>query len=438
MQKNLIVGLVISLSVSFMSAQESKKWTLQECISYSQTNNLSVKRQQLDVEYKRNEVNRSKFDMIPSVNAQSSYNAGFGRYLDRVDNVYLNQTTQSINGGIGADVVIFKGLIKQNALQQTKYDLLASLEDVKKVENDITLAITSQFLQILFDQELLNVAKEQYQLTQLQADRTKKLVDAGSVARGNFLELKSQLAKEALSVTTQENSLVLSKLNLGQLLDLPDAGAFEISIPELPVIDAQVTVNADNVYQNSLTLMPQIKSSEYQLQSNVFKEKIAKGYMMPSLSAGGGWNTQANLEGAGLGSQLKNNTYSSVGLTLNIPIFNGHNSHLNAKNAKIRVLDSEYQLQSEKLQLQKDIQQAYADAIASYKKYLSSNEAVVSYEESFRYTEQKFNVGVVSSVDYNLAKTELLKAKSSLLQAKYEYILRNKILDFYNGNPIVL
>ena len=322
---------------------------------------------------------------------------------------------------------------------------MAAVAQTDKMRNDIALQITGQYLQILFNKELLNVANEQFDVTNQQVERTKKMVDAGSQAKGSFLEMKSQAAKEALNVTLQKNNLALSLLDLAQLLDLDDVEGFDVVLPSIPEVNDVALNKANDVFDAALNIMPQIKSADYKLESSKLDVDVAKSGYYPSLSLNGQWGARASWlldDPSGVNRSLSDqinttkNTY--IGASLRIPIFNKFQTRNSVKNAKVRVLDAQYSLDQEKLALQKDIQQAYADALAAFNQYLSSFEAVESYKESFRYTEQKFNVGLVNSVDYNVAKTDYTRAQSDLLQAKYSYILRIKILDFYKGIPIAL
>jgi outer membrane protein len=421
---------------------QPKQWTLQECISYALENNISIKRQKLNADYQSNQLKTSKLDMIPSVNAATEYGIGFGRSLNKTMNAYNSKTTQSVNGGISTDVTLFQGFVKKNSIKEARYNLLAATESVKEIQNNIALSLTSYYLQVLFDKELLSVAREQYELTNQQLERSKKLVDAGKTPMGTLLEIKSQLAKEALNITNQENSLSLSLLNLAQVLDLADVNSFDVVSPQIPEIGTDSVRNVNDIFETAVNTMPQIKGAEFDLLSSNYQLKKAKGNMLPTLSLGAGWNTQdSKVKGEfdfDFKNSLKNNANTYINLKLSVPIFNGLQARYGVKNAQIKQLDYQYALDAKKLALRKEIQQAYADATAAYKKYLSSHEAVTSYNESFSYTEKKFDVGIITTIDYNTAKNELTKSQSDLLQSKYEYILRCKILDFYKGIPIQL
>jgi len=421
---------------------QPKQWTLIECIDYARQNNITIKREQLNADYQKNQLKTAKLDLAPSVNATTGYSVNFGRYVDQTTYEFTTEPSQYINGSVSAGVTLFQGMVKQNTIKERNLNFLAASESVKEIENNIELSLASYYLNVLFDKELLAVANEQYNLSNQQLERTQKLVDAGKVPMGSMLEIKAQSAKEALNVTKVENGLAMDLLNLAQILELQSVDSFDIVTPVLPEIDVLTISSANEVYGSAVNTMPEIKGAEYRLESANYQLKKAKGYLYPTLSANAGWGTNAlknkNIESFDLKNSLKDNANSYVGATLSIPIFNGSQARYGIKNSKISVMDYEYALNSKKLELRKEIQQAYADALAAHKKFISSKEAVNSYAESFAYTEKKFNVGMVTSIDYNTAKNELTRAQSDLLQAKYEYILRCKILDFYKGVPIQL
>jgi outer membrane protein len=257
--------------------------------------------------------------------------------------------------------------------------------------------------------------------------------------------MKSQAAKEALNITMQENNLSISLLNLAQLLDLENTTGFDVVSPAIPQTEGNLPEQPEVIFLTAQGIMPQIKGSEYSLKSSEYELKMAKGGYYPqlnfslSMGANANWlNDDPNNYNRPLWDQLESTRNYYVGASLRIPIFNKLQIRNGVNNARLGVDDARFKLKQEKLNLRKEIQQAYADAMAAFKKYQSSYDAVESYRESFRYTEEKFNVGMVNSVDYSVAKTDYLKAQSNLLQAKYEYLLRMKIIDFYKGLPLTL
>lgn len=445
MIRKIFTFLILISYINTGNIQGQEAWTLERCITYAFENNISIKRQDLSTDLQKNELSQSKLNRLPNLNSQSSYGQSYGYTWIQEAGQNVDVNTRSFSMGVGSSVDVFEGFSATNTIKRNQLDLMAMLALEEEIRNDIALQITGQYLQILFDKELLTVAREQYNVTDQQVRRTQQLVEAGSLAQGSYLELKSQAAKEALNVTQQENNLMLSRLSLAQLLDLEDVASFDVVSPIIPEIENMRVEQPDEVYSTALTLMPQIKGADYRLESSNAEVKIAQGGYYPSLSINAQWGARANWLiddpndlNRPLSDQISSNKNFFVGASLNIPIFNKLQIRNRVKNARIGVLAAQYQLSQEKLNLRKEIQQAHADALGAYNKFLASRQAVESFKESLRYTEQKFNVGLVNTVDYNVAKTDYLRAQSDLLQSKYEYILRSKILDFYKGIAIVL
>jgi len=346
---------------------------------------------------------------------------------------------------------------------------------VEKVKNDISLSIAAAYLSIMFNRELLLVTQSQLEITGQQVARTLKMVEAGKLARGNFLELQAQYASEELNLVNAENQLAISLLNLQQMLDLPIDTAFDVVIPQLADPDEDpLMMNALEVYRVAEQEMPEIKSAVLGLESAEKGLAIAKGGRSPQLYMSANFNSgysdirQQVISlsaptlvpiGRTVGGELVNslnpqeipafgaypffnqiqdNAAAGIGLGLSIPIFSGWQINSNIANAKIMHENAQLELQSKKLTLYSSIQQAYADAVAALKKFNATQQALVSMEESFKYTEKKFEVGLVNTVDYNMSKNQLIATQSDLLQAKYDFIFKTKILNFYNGEPITL
>ncbi|MFH2095885.1 MAG: TolC family protein, partial [Bacteroidota bacterium] len=364
-----------------------------------------------------------------------------------------------------------------NTIKQNRLNLLASIEDVEKMKNDISLNIAAMYLQILFNRDMLEMSEKQMEITKLQIERTAKLVEAGSVPEGSLMEVEAQLASEELAVVNNRNQLDISMLTMTQLLELDSAEGFDIVVPELPELEmAAIEYSIDDIFVTATANMPQIRSAELKLQSAEKGLAIAKGGRSPRLSMTASWgtgysssyetysidSTSVTMAMIGLttigtetyyvyapqfgfvsettpfGDQFRNNGNYSLGFNLSIPIFNGLQVSKSVSNAKINMLNNEYALELARNQLYKDIQQSYTDVLAALKKYYSSKKALESIQKSFDYTKEKYDVGLVTFVDYNIARQNLVKTESDLIQAKYEYIFKSKILDFYRGIPINL
>ncbi len=469
------ITLSIMLFAALISGRAQQAWSLEECIQYAMENNIQIKQSVLNTEYNENLLKQSKLGQIPNLNANGNYTFSWGRVLDQTTYRYQdNQQSNSISMGFSSSANLFQGLRVRNTIAQNNLNLMASYQDVEKIKNDISLNIAAAYLAIMFNRELLAVTENQLGITGQQVERTGKMVDAGKLAKGNLLELQAQYAGEELNLVNAENQLAISLLNLQQILDLPIDSAFDVVIPELADPDEDpLLFNALEVYRIAETAMPEIKSAELNMESSEKGLKIAKGGRSPQLNAFANYNTgyfdlrekaisfnegqRIPLgETAGgeqvysypqdipvLGAypffeQIRDNASAGVGLGLSIPIFNGWMVNSNIANARLSLENAQLNLQSEKLTLYATINQAYADAIAALKSFNASNQALVSMAESFKYTEKKFEVGLVNTVDYNVSKIQLTRTQSDLLQAKYDFIFRIKILNFYKGEPITL
>jgi outer membrane protein len=447
----ILTGLLFLSFVMTSNAQET--WSLQKCIDYALENNIQIKQQELNTEYQGNLVKQAKQNRLPNLNAGASNNFNFGRSLT-YENTYENVNSSQVSGYLSTDITLWNGFILQNTIKQKDLDLQASLQDLQKTKDDLVLYIAAAYLEILFADELVKVSEAQIEVTKQQITRTQQLVDAGSLAKGALLEIEAQQSGEELQLVNNQNRADLAYLNLYQFLELPVANSFKVEKPILPEIKAGITMaNSLDVFKNAMSFRPEIKGAVMRVESAKQQLNIAKGNYWPSLSFGANYynnyndnykKTIFNQDGTTtavkipFSDQLKNNVRYGLGLTLNIPVFNKFQVKNGVSNATLQVMNYEYQLQSSKNVLRKDIEQVYQNALAALKRYISSEKAVSSMKEAFRYTEEKFSVGMVTSVEYNQSKNNLTSAQSDLLQAKYEYIFRTKILDFYNGVKIEL
>ncbi len=429
----------------FASLHAQELWTLDKCINYAIDNNIQIKQSQLNTQYQQNNLQERKNSRLPNLNGQLSQNLNFGRSLTYL-NTYTNVNSAQTDFGLGTQVTVFQGNQINNAVKKTEFDLKASFEDLAKAKDDLSLNIASTFLEILFSKELVKVSEEQLGITKQQLQQSQEKVNAGSLANGALMEIEAQAAREELNLIDAKNQLLLGKLRLAQMLELPFNEQFDVEIPALPEIAAQLTVSSSkDVYQTALTQRPEIRGAEFRFQSTAMQLKMAKGVYYPTLTFYANYynlyNNQykdINKNSISFGDQLSNNQRKGLGLQMNIPIFNRFQTKLQVSNAEIQMMNTKLELEGTKKVLRQEIETAQTTAITSFNRYKSTEKAVVSMKEAFRYSEEKFNVGMVNAVDYNTAKTSLVKASSDLLRAKYEFIFRSKILDFYKGIPITL
>ncbi|MGE4287188.1 MAG: TolC family protein [Salinivirgaceae bacterium] len=438
----LTLLLLAAILLPAYTGMAQEAWTLERCVQHAIENNIQIKQQYLNVNYNENRLNQSKKDILPNLNANINQGFNFG-LSTRSDNVNVSGNSMSVGTDISSSMTLFNGFAKQNTIKKRGLDLQASIKDLEKAKDDISLAVVSAYLDILFNKELVSTAKEQLEITKQQIDYNTKQVEAGNLARGKLLETESQAANEELTLTNYENQLTISLLNLMQLLDLEVQPGFDIVSPEFDESELTSQVlNANQVFAKAVLERPQILSKELQLQSTEKDVEIAKAQMYPVLSLGASMGDSYvhffDIDNAAFGTQFNDNFQTRIGFSLSIPIFNGLNARTNYQNAKVNLENSRLELQLEKNNLLKEIQQANANALAALKKYQSSQKAVKSAEEAFRYVQEKFNLGIVTPLEFNDSKNKVTAAQSSFIQAKYEYIFRVKILDFYNGVNIEL
>jgi outer membrane protein len=447
MNRFFLTGLLVSLLTLTLPAQEAEIWTLERCINYALENNLEIKRQELQTILTEKDYKQDKYNLMPSLGAGIEHQLSSGRSLNIETYEWENRKIQQGSAGVRSDLTLFGGLQNYNSIQQGKFLFLSSQADLETLINDKTLTLAAYYLDILFSEELLEVAQSQYETTLLQVERNKKMVEVGNAARAELLEIQAQAASEKLKVTEADNTLNLAILDLTQLLDLDSVGNFQIYKPDLDVELIESPLSVTEIYSTAVTNMPEIKSAEYSLLAQEKAVAIAKGSRWPELYLSGLYysrylkdatNPVSPEEAYALNNQLKDNQYAQLTIGLSIPIFSKLQTQTNISKSKVLLKDYNYMLDQQKQVLYKKIQQYHADAVAAHEKYVSALEAVLSNEEAFNYTQQKFEVGLVNSVDFNIAKNNLAKARSDLAQAKYEYIFKIKILDFYQGKPIQL
>lgn len=448
----ILINSILLFSI-FLTTFSQETWTLQKCVDYALENNIQIKQSKLNTEYNENLFNQSKSNRLPDLNASVGHGISFGQALDPTTYEFTkDQTVNSVNPGINSSVAVFNGLQIKNTIERNRFNLLASIQDLEKLKNDISLNIAAQYLQILFNTELLNIAKEQLEVTSAQVARSKILVEAGSVAKGDLLQIQSQEAADELSVITAESNLQLSYLTLSQLLELDSADDFKIVIPEITDISEEnLLETVEQIFPEALQILPQIKAADYNLKSAEKSLDISKGSRLPQISVTGQYGSgysdsrQRLIPGSGplplyedypFMDQLSDYRSLSFYTTLRIPIFNNFSAKNNIKNARINVQNSNLEVENQKNILYKEIQQSYADAFAALKQFRASEKALVSMEEAFKYTREKYEVGLLNAVDFNIAQSQLVLTQSELLRSKYDYIFKTSILSFYRGIPI--
>ena len=427
---------------SFLGIHAQKNWSLTECIKYALDNNIDVKQKELTKENAKIDLNSSKMERLPNLNATVGQNFNFGR-SQLPSGVYESVNSSSTSFGADTNIPIFTGFKIKYNIESKKHSLMSSEADLEMTKENIELNITGLYLDALFKKEILKVYEEQLASTTLQLEKTKALVEAGKVARSQEYDILAQQAKDELNITMAQNDLDLSMLNLSQALNLETFEGFGVVEPSSSTLD-MITDNVllptpETVYQTALAIKPHVKVAEYDLESKKSNLGVAKSGYFPTLNLRGGYNTEYNNQQKGaFFDQMKNLRREYVSLTLSIPIFDRFQTRNQVRVAKLNIESGELNVINTRQTLFKDIQKAYQQAKAAQSKFTSTKKALSAAEESYNYAVMRYDVGNFTVFELNDTQLKLLSSKSDLVQSKYDYIFKTKILDFYRGEKITL
>lgn len=433
----LILALTGLTLCATLQAQQA--WTLRQCIDYAIEHNINIRKAANEAEQNAINVHTSKWARLPNLSGSAGQNWSWGRSASPVDNTYSDTNNGSSRFDIGTNVPLFTGFQLPNQYALSQLNLKAAIEDLNKAKEDMAINIASAYLQVLFNEELSKVAATQIALSKEQYDRIVRLTEVGKGAPAQVAEAKARVAQDEMNAVQANNQHQLSLLELSQLLELPTPEGFALASPDTAVTFAALTA-PDDIYTEAITNKPNILAAQFRLEGSDKSIRIAQSAYYPQLSFSAGLGTSyytLNGESAvGFGSQLKNNLNKYVGFSLNVPIFNRFATRNRVRTARLQQTNLALNLDETKKTLYKEIQQAWYSAVAAESKFNSSLSAVDANQESFRLMSEKFNNGKATPVEYNEAKQSLVKSLSDKIQAKYDYLFRTKILDFYKGLPI--
>lgn len=433
MKKNIILIVLLFFSGGAFAQQN---WTLRDCIDYAIKHSLQIQKQEITTEQQKVDLNSAKNKRLPDLNGSVSQSFSFGRAASPKDNSYVDSNSSNSSFGLSTTVPIFTGFQIPNNIELSKLNLKAATEDLKKAKEDISINVTSAFLQVLFNEELCKVAQEQIKLSKEQLDRMARMEEVGKASTSQVYELKARLAQDELSAVQAENTRKLAVLDLTQLLELPSPEGFSVVFPEVDPQFSELSAPED-IYTQAIVIRPGVLAAQYRLEGTDRSIKIARGAYYPTLSFNGGlstgYYTMSGITSRNFGQQWGDNFNKYIGLSLSIPIFDRFDTRNKVKTARLQYSTQALQLEDSKKSLYKEIQQAYYNAVAAQAKYTSSKTAVEANEESFKLMREKYENGKATSVEFSEAKVNLMKASSDQIQAKYDYLFRTKILDFYKG-----
>jgi outer membrane protein len=439
--------LLLSITVLFLiifpknlTAQPSDSvWTLQKCLKQALEENIQVQKATLSSDIDRLNTLQAKAAMLPSADASVSENIGWNKPLGTDNRFGTMSSANNMNYGISSNVMLYNGLRINNTIKQSELVYQSGKFTTDAMKESISLSVLNAYLQVLYAEEQVKNSTDQLATTTEQFQLAEERLLLGSISKADLLQVKSELASEKLALTNAQNQLVLSKLNLMQLLEIPYSPGFSISSRNFDhILSRNDDPLTDSVYNLALQIKPEIESAALDVQSAGLEVNIAKAAYQPSLSLHAGVNTgySSELEGIAYDYQLQNKINPSVGLTLSIPIYQNRQARTRVETAKIGVLNAELSEKDVRNQLRKNVEQACTDVTSAEDDYQASKEQYDAAVELYQVASEKFNQGLINSVDYRLEKTNLILAESKLLQSKYNLIFSYKKLDFYMGVPI--
>lgn len=434
--KNIFLSGILVFLIPIVSAQS--KWSLDSCIRYAVENNYTIKQNLLTLQTKKIELAASKMGIAPNIYASLGQNFDFGR-APGADGIIENKSQASSSLGVSLNLPVFEGLKNYNQIKASELDLQASLYELEHIKENIEINITAYYLQVLLNKEIVEVMKEQAQLSGSQIERIEELVNSGKSPDSELYTAKATYAGDLYNVTEAENNLRLAILDLRQLLNLSPQESFDIENIEDKDFENLLgrQIELTPIVQSALHYRPVIKSVQNRIAMSQRNIKIAQSGWYPSLSFSASYGTgyyyvfqnrDLNLP---FDRQFRDYSRGILAVSLNIPIFDRLSTYHNVQRNKVNMKSYEVQLEETTANLVKEIEQAYTNAVASKEKYLSADTYLEASRIAFEYEELKYNAGASTVFEYNDAKTKYEKAQSDLIQAKYSFLIRQKILDFY-------
>ena len=430
--KKIVTGCAILLCS--LSLQAQKIWSLHECIDYANEHNLEIQMRQANISKQEVALNTAQNKRLPNLTAGASQSFSFGRSASGIDNTYMDRNSRSTQWSASTSVPLFTGFMITNEIAANKLDLQAVAAELEKTKENMEISITSMYLQILYNKEILGITKNQVALSREQLDRIRKMFESGRASEAQIYEVEAQIANDELQSVQAASDLQMAILTLTQALELPTPEGFDVAEPD-DQADFILVRQPDAIYHSALSTRATIRVEELRLQSSEKYIKMAQSALYPTLSFGAGYSNNYyainGFETPSFAKQLKNNRNEYFGINLNIPIFNRYATRNNVRVARLNMQLQELQLENTKKTLYKEIQQAYYNALTSGEKYKAAEAAFKSAEKSFGFMKEKLDNGRATMYEYNDSKTAMTKALANSAQAKYDFIFRKKILDFY-------
>lgn len=438
----MIKKLFLLLCLAPLTAIGQKLWTLNDCIQYAKANNLSIKESEIDLQAANINKIKAKMNFLPSVNGNVAYNFNTGKNINPVTNQYENTIFQSASGGIGASVSLFEGLQNWRKLKQAELNVIASHYKLDKMKDDIILMIIKAYGDVLSNKEQIKNLKTQLQISKENLERTRELIASGSLPKGDIYEAESQLLTQEQQIIATESALFIARMGLAQILLLKNYEDFDIDDAQFEQpSDKILTETPETIYQRAKETMSDVKIAENTVLLAKNALKIAQSSYSPRLSFQWGYNSRWSKNNnnnflqstTDFWQQINDNKGMNAGFSLNIPIFNGFAISNEVKTQRLNVMKAEFAKEQTELTTQKNIYQAYNDAANAKKLYEATEKTAQAKQQAFSYAQERHNVGLMNTFDFSQAKYQYENAQNDYVKAKYNYIFKIKVLEYYFG-----
>ncbi len=422
---------IILMTVTAMSAVASEKWSLDSCINYAVENNLTVKNREIERLSSELDIIEAKDQFLPQLSASASQSFNFGRGLTS-ENTYANRNTSNFQWGTSVQLPLFQGLSAVRQLKLSKINLRSMILQVEAAKDNITLNVISQYLQVLYSSELLATAQNQLELSRYELTRQETLLEAGRIPEIDVIQQRAQVAQDQQAVTESENNLTIAKLDLIQLLQLPELDGFDIE----PLAESEPLIRpAEDVYRDAMVSNHSVLAARNNIEAAQASISVAKTGYIPRLSfnagIGSSYYNLSGVENPSFSRQMRDNLNKYFGFSLSVPIFDAFSTRNRVRKAKLQETTARLQLQDTETTLYKEIQQAYYRAKGAREKYLTGISTEEASRLAFEAMKEKYEMGRSNPTEFEQSKNAYLKTTIDRIQSHYEYILRCRILDFY-------
>jgi outer membrane protein len=444
--------IYLFLLITTFAQAQIKKWTLKECVDYAIENNINIQQSQLDNELIAIDKKDAIGNFLPSVNANASHNWNIGLNVNPLTNILETQTFQNTGIGLNVGVDIYNGLQNQNRLRRSNLARIAGQYQLTKMKDDISLNVANAYLQILFNIENLKVQEEQLENNNKQKVRTQTLVDAGSVPRGDLLDMTATVATSEQAVVVAKNALLISKLSLAQLLQLDEFENFDVAEADYSLTESDVMLQSPGaIYDKAKEKRVELKIARANLDVAQKDIDIARGAFQPSLRGFYSFSSRATNSDrfsqdtngdliargpAPIFDQFSENKGNAFGFQLSVPILNGFAVRNSVERSKVSFKRSQVAVSQQEIDLKRNVFTAFTDANGALNAYEAAVKAVEARRESYKYAQERFDVGLLNAFDLNQSQTLFSNAESDVIRTKYDYIFRVKVVEFYFGIPI--